>query len=151
MDKEDGLLLKELVYKPRYANAVEVRLYDTQKNMYKGANEWNAEQGSKYHIDNDFEAVTLENNEPFDTKKMNGTEYTIFTTVFLCKEKLSYHIILHEFGHATFNLFRTVYKFDCKFDRVRGTGFDEEEIFCYTQEAFFKMLLEILKKKSIDI
>jgi hypothetical protein len=150
MEKEEGLLVKELVHKPKYYNAVEVRLYDTSSNMFKAAKRWNKENKNKYALSNDYDAVTLEN-LPDDIRRIGGNQYCLFSTIFLCKEKLSYGILLHEFGHATFILFRNIHRFDCKFERVTGTGCDEEEFFCYTQEDFFKMFLNILKKKKIEI
>jgi hypothetical protein len=147
---EEGLILCDIVYKPHYTNAVEVRLYDTAEHMFNAAEKWNKKRKDPYFLTNDYEAITLENSNN-EFKKIGNVEYRVFSTIFLHKEKLSYSILLHEFGHATFILFRNIYRFDCKFEKISGTGDDEEEIFCYNQEAFFKHFLTILKKKKIEI
>ena len=150
MIKEKGLVFNELICKPYYTNAVEVKLYDTHENMFLAVNEWNKKNKNKYTINNDFDALTLEN-LPNDIKKSEETEFLIFSTIFLSQKKLTYGILLHECGHATFNLFRNILRFNGKFNKINGTGDDEEEIFCYTQEGVFVNLLNMLHIKGIEI
>jgi hypothetical protein len=145
--EKNGLLLCELICKPQYTNAIELYLYDSKENMYKGTHEWNNK--NKYSINNDFDAITLEN-LPNTIKTVENTEYQIFSTIFLNTEYLNQGIILHECGHATFILFRNILRFDGNFKRVNGSGDDEEEIFCYTQEEFFNKIIKILKKEKIE-
>jgi hypothetical protein len=148
MEKENPLLLKEFLYRPNYYNAIEIRLYTNASAMFKGAKEWNKENGNHYSIHNDFDALALESSDKISIK---GQEYLVFSTLFFHQDKLNFGVISHELNHATFNLFRNVFNFSCKFNRVRGTGYDEEEMFCYIQEDFFKMFLNILKKRNIEL
>jgi hypothetical protein len=150
MSREEGLILSELICKPHYSNAVEVRIYDNDKNMYEAAQRWNKKHKNKYMFDDSFDALTLENSSN-EIRKRDNKEYKIFATIFLNKNHLTYGVVAHEFIHATFSLFRSVLRFDCKFEQIEGTGDDEEEIFCYTVEGYINNLLKSLKKKGIEL
>lgn len=146
MSREEGCIFKKLVCKPNYLNAIEVRIFETEEQMYNNAKKWNLKNKNRYCLTDDYDAITLEN-LPNTTK--DG--HLIFSTIFFHKNKLSYEILLHELGHATFVFFRNILRFDGKFKKINNSGDDEEEIFCYTQEGFFNNLLNLLNDNGISI
>jgi hypothetical protein len=148
--KLQGLVLNDIITKPNYSNAIEVFLFSTEQDMYKAVDYWNEQRKNKYFLNYDFDALTVENLSN-EIKKVGNEEYKIFATVFFNLKSLDYSIISHEFNHATFTFFREVLRFKGNFEKVRGTGDDEEEIFCYTQEGYIRSFLNLLKENNIEL
>lgn len=137
-----------------YANAFELFIYDTRKNMLAGCNKWlanNNYKNDKMDVNADYAGLVFENEKMPIIVNTEGDDYKVFAAMFLNEQDLTMNILAHESTHAAMVLERNVIRYVGLYDGDDGTGASSEERLAYTIGEFVENILHACIKYKIKL
>jgi len=146
-----GLKLRTYIYRPLYANAFELIIYNKREEMEKGIESWLSAQGQRDKIEDVAGTVYENDNLPSFVNKEDGLTYKCFATMFLNVEDLSVEIIAHECGHVVFILHREIYRYLGHYLGNDDSGDSIEENYCYTLGEYIDEVMKICIKNKLNV
>jgi hypothetical protein len=149
--KRNPLLLNVYINEPEYTSAFELFVYDTLKDLEQGINDWHLREGVYDHAKVDNYLGLFVERTPLEEKVVDGVNFLLFGTMFLCKEALSIGTIVHECLHATISNERRCVRYEGLYGEHPDNGADDEERVAYKIESYVESIILKCREKKIDI